>query len=59
MHNLAAQRDNRLNQNISNLTTEIAQQTQRDSISMSTLASITAAFLPGTFVSVRYEPRQL
>lgn len=49
---LAAQRDNRLNQDISNLTTEIALQTQRGSASMSTLAGVTVAFLLGTFVCV-------
>ncbi|KAL2063629.1 hypothetical protein VTL71DRAFT_5434 [Oculimacula yallundae] len=50
MHHLAAQRDNRLTQDISNLTTDIALQTQRDGASMSTLAFVTAVFLPGTFV---------
>ncbi|EXL51684.1 hypothetical protein FOCG_07511 [Fusarium oxysporum f. sp. radicis-lycopersici 26381] len=43
MHNLAAQR-------VSSETTDIALQTQRDGVSMFTLAMVTAAFLPGTFV---------
>jgi len=46
MHHLAAQRDNQLNQ-------KIALQSQRDSVSMFTLATVTAIFLPGTFVCVR------
>jgi len=33
-------------------TTDLAKQTQRDGVSMSTLATITAVFLPGTFVCV-------
>ncbi|KIN03010.1 hypothetical protein OIDMADRAFT_27483 [Oidiodendron maius Zn] len=43
MHNLAAQI-------VSSETTNIALQTQRDSVSMFTLAMVTATFLPGTFV---------
>ncbi|KAI7782819.1 hypothetical protein LA080_012860 [Diaporthe eres] len=43
MHHLAAQ-------NTSTLATDVALQTQRDSVSMFTLAMVTAVFLPGTFV---------
>lgn len=46
MHHLAAQ-------NTSTLATDVALQTQRDSVSMFTLAMVTAVFLPGTFVCVR------
>lgn len=51
MHNLAAQQ-------VSNLTADIAVETQRDSVSMFTLALVTAIFLPGTFicVSIQYYP---
>lgn len=45
MHHLAAQ-------NTSTLATDVALQTQRDSVSMFTLAMVTAVFLPGTFVCV-------
>lgn len=55
-HNLLAQQDNQLNQQISNLTTDIALQTQHDGISMFTLAMVTVAFLPGTFICVRLDP---
>ncbi|KAH8588422.1 hypothetical protein B0O99DRAFT_728327 [Bisporella sp. PMI_857] len=50
VHNLAAREDNQANQRISRLTTDIALQTKHDSASMSTLAMVTALFLPGTFV---------
>ncbi|RFU34190.1 hypothetical protein B7463_g2176, partial [Scytalidium lignicola] len=43
MHNLASQK-------VAGETTSIALQTQRDSVSMFTLAMVTAVFLPGTFV---------
>ncbi|KAH8759853.1 hypothetical protein F5883DRAFT_647754 [Diaporthe sp. PMI_573] len=43
MHHLATQ-------NTSTLATDVALQTQRDSVSMFTLAMVTAVFLPGTFV---------
>lgn len=49
MHHLAAQ-------NTSTLATDVALQTQRDSVSMFTLAMVTAVFLPGTFVCVRVAP---
>lgn len=47
------QQDNRLNQHIGNVTTQVALQTQRDSASMFTLAVVTTVFLPPTFVAVR------
>ncbi|OIW26695.1 hypothetical protein CONLIGDRAFT_646845 [Coniochaeta ligniaria NRRL 30616] len=51
LHHLATQQDNRLNQHISNVTTQVALQTQRDSASMFTLAVVTTIFLPPTFVA--------
>jgi len=53
LHHLATQQDNRLNQHIGNVTTQVALQTQRDSASMFTLAVVTTIFLPPTFVAVR------
>lgn len=52
MHHLAAQKDNQLNQDISNLTKNIALETQKDSVSMFTIAAVTVLFLPATFVCV-------
>jgi hypothetical protein len=51
LHHLATQQDNRLNQHIGNVTTQVALQTQRDSASMFTLAVVTTIFLPPTFVA--------
>jgi DNA-binding IclR family transcriptional regulator len=40
------------NQEIAELTAELAQRTQRDSAAMITIAAVTMFFLPGTFVAV-------
>ncbi len=53
------QHDNRLTQEIGNLTTQVALQTQRDSASMITLAVVTTLFLPGAFISVSSPPPRL
>ena len=51
---LSTQTDNRTNVKIGKLTSRIAQETQRDSSSMITIAAVTMFFLPGTFISVTY-----
>ncbi|TFK41433.1 hypothetical protein BDQ12DRAFT_732985 [Crucibulum laeve] len=52
--NLTTQNDSRTNIDIANLTAKIAVETQRDSSSMITMASVTMFFLPGTFVSALF-----
>jgi hypothetical protein len=49
---LSSQEDNKLNVQISNATTAIARDAQRDSSSMITIAAVTMFFLPGTFICV-------
>ncbi|KIW80344.1 hypothetical protein Z517_06959 [Fonsecaea pedrosoi CBS 271.37] len=51
LFHLANQAESRDNKEIAELTARIAQQTQRDSASMITIAAVTMFFLPGTFVS--------
>jgi hypothetical protein len=53
LFHLANQAESRDNKEIAALTARIAQQTQRDSASMITIAAVTMFFLPGTFVAVR------
>ncbi|KAF6754149.1 hypothetical protein DFP72DRAFT_746231, partial [Ephemerocybe angulata] len=48
---LSSQRDNWINLKIAGLTSKIATETQKDSSSMITMATVTMLFLPGTFVS--------
>ncbi|KAF6751412.1 hypothetical protein DFP72DRAFT_907517 [Ephemerocybe angulata] len=48
---LASQKDNYINLKIAGLTSKIATETQKDSSSMITMATMTMLFLPGTFVS--------
>ncbi|TEB29692.1 hypothetical protein FA13DRAFT_622827 [Coprinellus micaceus] len=46
--------DNKTNLKIADFTSKIATETQRDSSSMTTMAVVTMAFLPGTFVSALF-----
>ncbi|RYP22955.1 hypothetical protein DL765_001413 [Monosporascus sp. GIB2] len=48
---IASQREFRTNTQIATSTAKVAEQTQRDSASMITIAAVTMIFLPGTFVS--------
>jgi hypothetical protein len=50
LFHLANQRESRTNTQIATLTAKVAEQTQRDSSSMITIAAVTMLFLPGTFV---------
>lgn len=50
--NLANQSDSHTNLDIANTSKKIAEETQKDSSSMITIAAVTMFFLPGTFVSV-------
>ena len=50
--NLANQRDSHTNLDIANTSKKIAEETQKDSSSMITIAAVTMFFLPGTFISV-------
>ncbi|KAF2872052.1 hypothetical protein BDV95DRAFT_571294 [Massariosphaeria phaeospora] len=51
LFHLANQRESRTNTDIATSTAKVAEQTQRDSVSMITIAAVTMLFLPGTFVS--------
>ncbi|KAF2828409.1 hypothetical protein CC86DRAFT_465246 [Ophiobolus disseminans] len=51
LFHLANQRESRTNTEIAASTAKVAEQTQRDSASMITIAAVTMIFLPGTFVS--------
>ncbi|KAH4817025.1 hypothetical protein HBI55_040160 [Parastagonospora nodorum] len=51
LFHLANQRESRTSTEIASLTAKVAEQTQRDSASMITIAAMTMLFLPGTFVS--------
>ncbi|KAF1837364.1 hypothetical protein BDW02DRAFT_491758 [Decorospora gaudefroyi] len=51
LFHLANQRESRTNTQIATSTAEVARQTQRDSASMITMATVTMVFLPGTFIS--------
>ncbi|KAF2263761.1 hypothetical protein CC78DRAFT_266653 [Lojkania enalia] len=51
LFHLANQRESRTNTEIASSTAIVAEQTQRDSASMITIAAVTMFFLPGTFVS--------
>ncbi|KAF1972963.1 hypothetical protein BU23DRAFT_147202 [Bimuria novae-zelandiae CBS 107.79] len=51
VYNLVAQRDNRDNRSLAEISTEIAITTKDDSFAMRTLAIMSIAFLPGTFVA--------
>jgi Mg2+ and Co2+ transporter CorA len=48
---LAAQKDSQINKRIAEESKNIASDTRKDSESMKTIAVLTMAFLPGTFVS--------
>ena len=50
--NLIAQRDNVINQSIAADSRALAAASRRDSSAMKTIAVLTMAFLPGTFVAV-------
>jgi len=49
---LVNQGEARTSTEIATSSTRIAEQTQRDSASMITIAAVTLVFLPGTFISV-------
>ncbi|KAF2006936.1 hypothetical protein P154DRAFT_480762 [Amniculicola lignicola CBS 123094] len=51
LFHLVNQRESRTNTQIATSTAKVAEQTQRDSSSMITIAAVTMFFLPGTFVS--------
>lgn len=51
VYNLVAQRDNKDNLNMATISTDIAKTTKDDSSAMRTIAVMSIAFLPGTFVS--------
>ncbi|ORY16147.1 hypothetical protein BCR34DRAFT_476681, partial [Clohesyomyces aquaticus] len=51
LFHLANQHDSRTNTKIAASSARIAEQTQRDSASMITMAAVTMLFLPGTFIS--------
>jgi hypothetical protein len=51
LFHLAAQRESRTTTQIATATSRVAEQTQRDSASMITMATVTTLFLPGTFIS--------
>ncbi|KAF2728631.1 hypothetical protein EJ04DRAFT_556623 [Polyplosphaeria fusca] len=51
VYNLVAQRDNRDNRNLAEISTEIAITTKDDSFAMRTIAIMSIIFLPGTFVA--------
>ncbi|KAF2271805.1 uncharacterized protein EI97DRAFT_243409 [Westerdykella ornata] len=50
LFNLASQRESHTSTEIAQSTAKVAEQTQRDSSSMITIAAVTMAFLPGTFI---------
>jgi hypothetical protein len=52
VYNLVAQRDSHDNKTLAEISTEIAILTKNDSYAMRTLAIMSIAFLPGTFVAV-------
>lgn len=51
LFHLSAQLESRTSTKIADLSARIAEQTQRDSASMITMAAVTMFFLPGTFIS--------
>ncbi|KAJ4305168.1 hypothetical protein N0V90_000699 [Kalmusia sp. IMI 367209] len=51
LFHLSAQRESRTSTQIAVSSAKIAEQTQRDSASMITMAAVTMFFLPGTFIS--------
>ncbi|KAF2028023.1 hypothetical protein EK21DRAFT_114227 [Setomelanomma holmii] len=51
LFHFANQRESRTNTEITASTAKVAEQTQRDSASMTTIAAVTMIFLPGTFIS--------
>ncbi|KAF2107878.1 hypothetical protein BDV96DRAFT_693097 [Lophiotrema nucula] len=51
LFHLTNQRESRTSTSIASSTAKVAEQTQRDSASMITIAAVTMLFLPGTFVS--------
>lgn len=52
VYNLVAQRDNKDNLKMAKISTDIAAVTKNDSFAMRTIAVMSIAFLPGTFVAV-------
>jgi hypothetical protein len=53
VYNFIAQRDNMLNVEVARDSRAVAVASKRDSSAMKTLAIVTMAFLPGTFIAVR------
>lgn len=54
VQNLISQNDSRVNILVATQSAQIAMDTRKDSVAMKTIAGITMAFLPGTFIAVSY-----
>jgi hypothetical protein len=50
---MISQRDSKVNQEMSSISSEIAKATKADGAAMKTIALVTLTFLPATFVTVR------